>query len=289
MAQKHANDLNGSDWAKFSISVWGDIRKTPEERRLKHPAMFPEMLVRRIMQCFTTDEDKRVLDPFMGSGATLVAARNMGKYGIGFELNAKYIALAKKRLSQRTMFSASDFEIHHTDARQIATLVPADSVDLCVTSPPYWDILLQKRTADYKEIRNYGNETGDLGRVTDYEQFIDALGDVFKGVLHALRPGRYCVVNVMDLRKKSRFYPYHADLARKMESIGFIWDDLIIWDRRQEYDNLRALGYPCVFRVNKIHEFVLIFKKPGNKGEVVESEDDSNTDSIPNDEESETT
>ena len=66
MAQKHANDLNGSDWAKFSISVWGDIRKTPEERRLKHPAMFPKMLVRRIMQCFTTDEDKRVLEPIHG-------------------------------------------------------------------------------------------------------------------------------------------------------------------------------------------------------------------------------
>ena len=66
----------------------------------------------------------------------------------------------------------------------------------------------------------------------------------------------------MDLRKGSRFYPFHSDLARKMEDIGFIFDDIIIWDRRLDYNNLRALGYPSVFRLNKVHEFLLIFKKP---------------------------
>lgn len=47
-----------------------------------------------------------------------------------------------------------------------------------------------------------------------------------------------------------------------MEHIGFIYDDLIIWDRRHEYNNLKPLGYPAVFRINKIHEYILIFKKP---------------------------
>ncbi len=45
-----------------------------------------------------------------------------------------------------------------------------------------------------------------------------------------------------------------------MQDIGFIYDDLIIWNRKGEYNNLRPLGYPSVFRVNKIREFVLIFK-----------------------------
>ena len=66
----------------------------------------------------------------------------------------------------------------------------------------------------------------------------------------------------MDLRKKSRFFPFHADLAARMQQIGFLWDDTIIWNRGQEYNNLRPLGYPSVFRINKVHEFVLIFQKP---------------------------
>jgi len=46
-----------------------------------------------------------------------------------------------------------------------------------------------------------------------------------------------------------------------MQEIGFELDDIIIWDRQKEYNNMRPLGYPYVFRVNKVHEFVLIFKK----------------------------
>jgi hypothetical protein len=66
----------------------------------------------------------------------------------------------------------------------------------------------------------------------------------------------------MDLRKKDRFYPFHSDLAARMSKLGFVFDDIVIWDRGQEYNNLRPLGYPSVFRINKIHEFVLIFRKP---------------------------
>jgi hypothetical protein len=47
-----------------------------------------------------------------------------------------------------------------------------------------------------------------------------------------------------------------------MTEIGFIFDDLIIWNRQSEYNNLRPLGYPAVFRVNKVHEFVVLLQKP---------------------------
>ena len=57
------------------------------------------------------------------------------------------------------------------------------------------------------------------------------------------------------------FFPFHSDLATRMQALGFVYDDLILWDRRQEYNNLRPLGYPYRFRVNKVHEFLLIFQK----------------------------
>lgn len=259
--KKKANNLNGSDWARYSISVWNDIRKTSRELAYKHPAMFPEMLVKRVISCFTTDEETRILDPFMGSGSTIVAAYEMGKYGIGFEINENYVELAKSRLKQQTLFTKQDYEIHNVDANSISNLIKQESIDLCITSPPYWDILLQKRTADYKEIRHYGDHEEDLGHIRDYKQFIDALKKVFIGVYKVLKNDSYCIINVMDLRKKDIFYPFHMDLAIAMRDIGFIFDDLIIWDRRQEYNNLRTLGYPSVFRLNKIHEYLLILKK----------------------------
>ena len=235
--------------------MWNDIRWTPEEKKLRHPAMFPTMLVERLIQCFTLGSDRRILDPFMGSGSTLVAAENLGRTGVGFEVYPDFLRLARERLRE-------EHEIYRADARQIERHVAPESIDFCVTSPPYWDILTQKRTADYKQVRHYGDAADDLGRLGDYAAFLEELRKVFAGVYRVLRPGKYCVVNVMDLRKTNRFFPLHADLAARMQEVGFIFDDLILWDRRQEYNNLRPLGYPYVFRVNKIHEYLLIFQKP---------------------------
>ncbi len=82
-----------------------------------------------------------------------------------------------------------------------------------------------------------------------------------------MKPSKYCILVVMDIRKRDKFYPFHADLPRELQEVGFVYDDLIIWDRRQEYNHLRPLGYPSVFRVNKVHEYILIFKKPDRGAE----------------------
>ena len=269
MSSKRANDLDGSKWLRNSISVWNDINKTPEEVALKHPAMFPIQLVARLIESFTNSEQLVVLDPFAGIGSTVIAAEMLGKKGIGLDISAEYIAKARRRpLPSSDLFAGNGIErpgerrLYKADANDLLQHVNSESVDFVVTSPPYWDILLQRRTADNKEIRNYGSSESDLGRISDYQQFIDALGDVFANVLTALKPGCYCCVVVMDLRKGSKFFPFHADLSSKMQEVGFIFDDLIIWDRKHEYNNLRPLGHPSVFRINKVHEYILIFQRP---------------------------
>ena len=262
--KRRANELTGKEWTRNSISVWSDIRFTREERELKHPAMFPSMLVERLIESFMPAEHTSVLDPFLGSGSTLVAAQRCGKQGLGFELYPQFADLARSRLAQKDLFEENTqaARIIEADARSIPDHLPAGSVDFCVTSPPYWNILQQRRTADQKQQRDYGDDRTDLGTIADYEEFLSELQTVFAGVLAVLKPRSYCVVNVMDLRKGPQFFPLHADLAGRMQQVGFLYDDLIVWDRRTDYNNLRPLGYPSVFRVNKVHEFLLIFQKP---------------------------
>jgi len=262
--EKKANDLNGRDWTKYSLSVWRDIKWSAEERALKHPAMFPIMLAERLIKCFTKSTELEILDPFMGSGSALIAAHNLDRHGIGFDVYDKYIRLAKSRFNQASLFGEDkrDPTFVHADSRKVAERLGKECIDFCLTSPPYWNILKQKRTADSKEIRNYGDDESDLGTIDDYNGFIDSLAEVFSGVFDVLRPKKYCAVNVMDLRKQDQFFPIHCDLAKRLERIGFIFDDIIIWDRRDDYNNLRSLGYPYVFRINKIHEYILVFKKP---------------------------
>lgn len=256
--KRRANLLEGRTWTRHSISVWSDLRKSKEELKLKHPALFPAALAQRAIECFLPPEGRVVLDPFCGLGSTVLAAHALGRVGIGLDINPDYIAIAQQRLGA----CSEGCRLICADANDVLDHVSGKSVDLVVSSPPYWDILTQPRSADRKAIRNYGEQKQDLGRVADYHQFLAALGGIFQGVKDALRPGAYCVVVVMDLRKGPQFYPLHSDLAAAMQAIGYLWDDIIIWDRRQEYNNLRPLGYPSVFRINKAHEYVLIFQKP---------------------------
>lgn len=271
--RRRCNELDGKRWLQNSISVWDDIRKTADENRLKHPALFPSMLVQRLIESFLPPEGQVILDPMAGSGSTLVTAERLGKQGVGLELSPEYVALAKSRLAElaesagasRSSDGAGDGPlsvIHQAAASDLLDYVAPESVDLCITSPPYWNILNQRRTADLKEIRHYGNLEGDLGTLDDYEEFLDAVTGVLARVLISLKSGAYCCVVVMDLRKKKHFFPLHSDLAGRLAEIGYVYDDLIVWNRQSEYNNLRPLGYPSVFRINKVHEFILLMQKP---------------------------
>jgi len=260
--RRRGNSLDGRTWTRYSVSVWSDIRKSKEELELKHPALFPVQLPQRVIECFLPPDGNLVLDPFCGLGSTVLAAHALGRVGIGLDINREYVEVAQQRLG-----ACSDgCRVICADAGAVLDHVDRGAVDLVITSPPYWNVLTRRRSADRKAIRNYGEQGNDLGRVSDYHQFLAALGGIFGEVRQLLRPRGYCVVVVMDLRTGREFHPFHSDLAAVMQEAGYLWDDLIVWDRRHEYNNFRPLGYPSVFRVNKAHEYLLIFQNPGGGG-----------------------
>ena len=46
-----------------------------------------------------------------------------------------------------------------------------------------------------------------------------------------------------------------------MKEIGFELDEYVIWDRQRDYNNMKTLGYPYVYRFNRVHEFICIYQK----------------------------
>ena len=260
---KKCNRLSGAEWLRNSVSIWSNLRKTKEEISLNHPASFPLALVKKLLDCFTNEDSEVILDPFVGSGSTIIQSVLEGKKAIGIDTSQSYLDLTNTRLRQLDLFSnylSGSYTLINDSSINASNYISGDSVDIIITSPPYWNILNRKRTADGKQIRNYGNESNDLGQIDKYEDFISSIGAVFRELSMILKVNKYCIINVMDIRKGSNFYCVHSDIASELSNSGYELDDIIIWDRSHEYNNLRPLGYPSVFRINRIHEFILVFK-----------------------------
>lgn len=80
-----------------TVSVWDILPESA--RRVGHPAPFPVELPRRLIELYTFADDL-VLDPFIGSGTTAVAAVETGRHFVGFDLSAEYLEIAERRIHE---------------------------------------------------------------------------------------------------------------------------------------------------------------------------------------------
>src|SRR5437899_9254673 len=76
--------------------------RSPKDYTYEHPAVFPWELPAFFIEAFS-EIDQVVIDPFMGSGTTLRAAKDLGRRAIGIEIEEKYCEIAAKRLSQEVL------------------------------------------------------------------------------------------------------------------------------------------------------------------------------------------
>lgn len=90
-------------WPTKEAMMWGSVwRMNPDREVPEHPCAFPCELALRSIKALTF-EGETVLDPFMGSGTTLVAAKQLGRKAIGIEINESYCQLAIDRLRQEVL------------------------------------------------------------------------------------------------------------------------------------------------------------------------------------------
>jgi len=115
----HINCMTPKEWLKSQLGVWKFYYEAIDIRdKSVHPATFPISLAQKVIELFT-HKGELVLDPFVGSGTTLVAARDLKRNAVGFDLQQKYIDLCEKRLAQASLFDTEKQIAIHDDARNI--------------------------------------------------------------------------------------------------------------------------------------------------------------------------
>ncbi|MFH1261767.1 MAG: site-specific DNA-methyltransferase [Candidatus Micrarchaeota archaeon] len=104
-AERSASKID-LEYAKTHWST--DIWEMTPDTKTNHPAMFPQALPEALIKLYTYDGET-VLDPFLGSGTTIQAARKLNRKSIGYEINPAYLDLIKSKIGYRK--GNSDFEI----------------------------------------------------------------------------------------------------------------------------------------------------------------------------------
>ncbi len=266
-ASKFENKLNvlsGKSWIKFTKSWF--VHRPPRRKKdeILHPAKYPESLAQEFIEFFTKPKDV-VLDPFLGTGSTLVASCRAGRHALGVEIMEKYREIAARRAEEARKATGNNVTLEAIlgDSRKLSKLVGGRTFDYCITSPPYWNQLKRNSMRQRARIEkgldtNYGAQKGDLGNIDSYKKFIVEQKKVFREVHKAIKPGGYLTIITNNVFFEGRMHPLAFDT---LTSLSDIWvpKDEKIWC--QDDKSLMPLGIYSAWVGNRHHEYCLIFRK----------------------------
>ena len=265
------NCLTAKEWLKSQIGVWQFNYASRDIRdKSVHPATFPISLSKKIIELFT-HQGELVLDPFVGSGTTLVAARDTNRNAVGFDLHQRYIDLCEQRLAQSELFSNSKQLAVKDDARYISKYLSPETVSLIWTSPPYANLLNRQRKNKSRRDRNnkqlgkveqYSQDPNDLGTM-ELGTYTQAMGDIYESLLPLLRYKAHCVINVPDMWWENKRITIHVSLIEELRKRGYELRNVIIWDRTNIVNNIGIFGWPSNYiTMGVTFEYLLDFWRP---------------------------
>jgi DNA modification methylase len=237
-----------------------------------HPAVFPIGLPAHFIKTLT-HRGELVLDPFVGIGTTLIAAQDLGRNAIGFDLKKEYIEISKKRLAQKRIVDDNTQQIAILDdAHNISQYLEKNTVSLCITSPPYANMLAHQRlnksirgdlrkNSQYLKVQQYSNDQRDLGTM-NHEDYAKALEEIYSGILPLMKTKAHCIINVNDVWENNKRIPTHVYVLEALEKAGFEFRNTFIWDKRNLVNKVGIFGWPSNFiSLGATMEFILDFWK----------------------------
>lgn len=260
------NDLDGRTWLLLTKSFWTSESCPMDKGAYSHPAPFMIKDVEKLISMFTK-RGMTVLDPFVGSGTTIIASNNLGRRCIGIDLNEEYQTLFNNRVENIEIIEGTQYIVGDSNC----VLDNIEEVDYIVTSPPYHNILRN----DSKGTRNdngknyrmsardgveyYSENENDLGNFDKYEDFLQALKSIMTKAFARLRKKKYASIIISDFTVNKKEVCVQADIVRIMQEIGFEFAGTTIL--MQTVKPLYPFGYPFAYKINHHHQNIINFRK----------------------------
>ena len=277
---KHLNCLNAKDWMKSQIGVWKVFYEGRDVRdKDVHPAVMPIALAKKAIELFT-HRGELVLDPFNGIGTTLLAAKDLGRNAVGFDINDRYCLVSKRRLDGARQAGLAQQIVVCDDAHNIPSYLENESVKLIFTSPPYANLLNRKRlnnsrrgdmrrNRQFLRVEQYSQDQRDLGTMA-IEEYSHALSEIYANLISLLAPRGHSVINVPDMwwsdGTSGKRVPIHIYVYHAMQEAGFELRNTIIWDRTNIVNRVGIFGWPSNYiTMGTTFEYLLDFCKPSSK------------------------
>ncbi len=257
------NELTSKEWIKFTRTWFVHYPPARKDDEILHPAKFPESLVKEFILFFTR-RGQYVLDPFLGTGSTLVACHETERNGVGIELLDKYAQIAKTRIKK--LDSSNNLNVIAGNSLNIDAIWKKNNlpkIDFVITSPPYGPMLNKKVGIVYNARKkafldtNYSESKEDLANSASYEEFVANVTQIFTKMKTILNKNAYLVVILQNYVDKSEFRPLAWDVAKGLSAI-YKFKGEKIWC--QDNKTLYPYGYRFSFIPNVHHHYCLIFK-----------------------------
>ncbi|MCL5437428.1 MAG: DNA methyltransferase [Candidatus Thermoplasmatota archaeon] len=216
----------------------------------------PYQLMRRF-----TKRGEWVLDPFLGSGTTLIECRRQERNGIGVELDQEIARIAvqnieKEKNTGNVVTAVVKGDSTSIDYAELLGKFGIPSVQLVIMHPPYWDII------------RFSNDERDLSNSPSAEHFLSRLSQISRNVAPFLDEGRYLALVIGDKYSGGEWIPLGFMAMNQVLPAGFRLKSIVVKNfdttrgkmNRKELWRYRALaGGFYVFK----HEYVFLFTRKG--------------------------
>ncbi len=274
------NCLDAKEWLKSQLGVWQFYYNGKDMRdKTVHPAVFPVNLAKRVIEVFS-HRGELVLDPFLGIGTTLIAAQDLNRNAVGFDINPKYIRVSKERVSKNPPALDAQPTVQlaiQDDARNISQYLNEGTVSLAFTSPPYANLLNrprlnksrrgdQRKNDQYLKVEQYSQDERDLGLLT-VDKYAEAIAGIFSSIRPLMKPKGHVVINIPDMwdsgPKYGRRLPLHIAVYNAMQESGYELRNTVIWDRTNIVNRVGIFGWPSNYiTMGTTFEYLLDFWVP---------------------------
>jgi DNA modification methylase len=257
------NDLNLNRWKEYNDilteSLWIlDKRDKSGAHNAGYWGNFIPQIPNQFLRRYTK-QGEWILDPFLGSGTTLIECKRLGRNGIGIELLPEVVDIANKNISNEENKFNVRIEVINADSSELNFKQELEkrnikSVQFLIIHPPYWDII------------KFSKNNKDLSNAKSVEEFLNLFGKIVDNTYDILDKDRYFAVVIGDKYSKGEWIPLGFYVMNEVLKRGYILKSIIIKNfeetkgkmNQKELWRYRALvGGFYIFK----HEYIFLFKK----------------------------